>query len=132
MDKNQKEYILREQMKLIREELGEDNAESDADAYLEQLKKLKADKEVKEKIRKEILRFKNISGSSSESAVSRGYIETMLELPWNKASKDNKDLKNAERILNEDHYGLEKVKERMLEFLAVRNLTKKGESRSYV
>ena len=128
VDKNQKEYILREQMKLIREELGEDNAESDADAYLEQLKKLKADKEVKEKIRKEILRFKNISGSSSESAVSRGYIETMLELPWNKASKDNKDLKNAERILNEDHYGLEKVKERMLEFLAVRNLTKKGES----
>ena len=117
VDKNQKEYILREQMKLIREELGEDNAESDADAYLEQLKKLKADKEVKEKIRKEILRFKNISGSSSESAVSRGYIETMLELPWNKASKDNKDLKNAERILNEDHYGLEKVKERMLEFL---------------
>ena len=128
VDKNQKEYILREQMKLIREELGEDNTESDADAYLEQLKKLKADKEVKEKIRKEILRFKNISGSSSESAVSRGYIETMLELPWNKASKDNKDLKNAERILNEDHYGLEKVKERMLEFLAVRNLTKKGES----
>ena len=128
IDKNQRDYILREQMKLIREELGEDNAESDADAYLEQLKKLKADKEVKEKIRKEILRFKNISGSSSESAVSRGYIETMLELPWNKASKDNKDLKNAERILNEDHYGLEKVKERMLEFLAVRNLTKKGES----
>ena len=128
VDKNQRDYILREQLKLIREELGEDNAESDADAYLEQLKKLKADKEVKEKIRKEILRFKNISGSSSESAVSRGYIETMLELPWNKASKDNKDLKNAERILNEDHYGLEKVKERMLEFLAVRNLTKKGES----
>ena len=128
VDKNQKEYILREQMKLIREELGEDNTESDADAYLEQLKKLKADKEVKEKIKKEILRFKNISGSSSESAVSRGYIETMLELPWNKASHDNKDLKNAERILNEDHYGLEKVKERMLEFLAVRNLTKKGES----
>lgn len=128
VDKNQKEYILREQMKLIREELDEDNTESDADAYLEQLKKLKADKEVKEKIKKEILRFKNISGSSSESAVSRGYIETMLELPWNKASHDNKDLKNAERILNEDHYGLEKVKERMLEFLAVRNLTKKGES----
>ena len=93
LEKNQRDYVLREQMKLIREELGEDNAESDADAYLEQLKKLKADKEVKEKIRKEILRFKNISGSSSESAVSRGYIETMLELPWNKASKDNKDLK---------------------------------------
>ncbi len=128
VDRNQKEYILREQMKLIREELGEDNTESDADVFLENLKKLKADKEVKEKIKKEILRFKNISSSSSESAVTRGYIETLLELPWNKASKDNKDLANAERILNEDHYGLEKVKERMLEFLAVRNLTNKGES----
>lgn len=128
VDKNQKEYILREQMRLIREELGEDNTESDADAYLASLEKLKADKDVKEKIRKEIQRFKNISGSSSESAVSRGYIETLLEMPWDKKSKDNKDLKNAERILNEDHYGLEKVKERMLEFLAVRNLTKKGES----
>ena len=128
VDRNQKEYILREQMKLIREELGEDNTESDADVFLENLKKLKADKEVKEKIKKEILRFKNISSSSSESAVTRGYIETLLELPWNKTSKDNKDLANAERILNEDHYGLEKVKERMLEFLAVRNLTNKGES----
>ena len=128
VDRNQKEYILREQMKLIREELGEDNTESDADVFSENLKKLKADKEVKEKIKKEILRFKNISSSSSESAVTRGYIETLLELPWNKTSKDNKDLANAERILNEDHYGLEKVKERMLEFLAVRNLTNKGES----
>ena len=128
VDKNQKEYILREQMKLIREELGEDNTESDADAYAESLKKLKADKEVKDRIKKEIDRFKNISSSSSESAVTRGYIETLLELPWNKASKDNKDIKNAECILNEDHYGLEKVKERMLEFLAVRNLTQKGES----
>lgn len=128
VDKNQKEYILREQMKLIREELGEDHTESDADVFLESLKKLKADKEVKEKIKKEIMRFKNISSSSSESAVTRGYIETLLELPWNKTSKDNKDLANAERILNEDHYGLEKVKERMLEFLAVRNLTSKGES----
>lgn len=128
VDKNQKEYLLREQMKVIREELGEDNAESDADAFEEGLKKLKADKEVKDKIKKEIERFKHISSSSSESAVTRGYIETLLELPWNKASKDNKDIKNAERILNEDHYGLEKVKERMLEFLAVRNLTKKGES----
>ncbi len=128
VDRNQKEYILREQMKLIREELGEDNTESDADVFLENLKKLKADKEVKEKIKKEILRLKNISSSSSESAVTRGYIETLLELPWDKASKDNKDLANAERILNEDHYGLEKVKERMLEFLAVRNLTNKGES----
>ena len=128
VDRNQKEYIMREQMKVIREELGEDHTESDADIFTESLKKLKADKEVKEKIKKEIDRFKTISSSSSESAVTRGYIETLLELPWNKASKDNKDLKNAERILNEDHYGLEKVKERMLEFLAVRNLTSKGES----
>lgn len=128
VDRNQKEYILREQMKLIREELGEDNTESDADTYMDALSKLKADKEVKERIKKEIERFKNISSSSSESAVTRGYIETLLELPWNKASKDNKDIKNAKRILEEDHYGLEKVKERMLEFLAVRNLTSKGES----
>ena len=128
VDRNQKEYILREQMKLIREELGEDNTESDADSYMEALEKLKADKEVKERIKKEIDRFKNISSNSSESAVTRGYIETMLELPWNHASRDNKDIKNAENILNEDHYGLEKVKERMLEFLAVRNLTSKGES----
>lgn len=128
VDQNQKEYILREQMKLIREELGEDNTESDADGYLQTLGKLKAGKEVKERIKKEIDRFRNISPNSSESTVSRGYIETLLELPWNKASVDNKDIKNAERILEEDHYGLEKVKERMLEFLAVRNLTKKGES----
>ena len=128
VDKNQKEYLLREQMKVIREELGEDNTESDADHFAEALGKIRADKEVKEKIKKEIDRFKNISSSSSESAVARGYIETLLELPWNKTSRDNKDLKNAERILNEDHYGLEKVKERMLEFLAVRNLTSKGES----
>jgi len=128
VDKNQKDYILREQMKVIREELGEDNTESDAEGYLEAAKKLKADKEVKDKIRKEIERFKNISPNSSESAVTRGYIETLLELPWDKVSKDNCDIKNAERILDEDHYGLEKVKERMLEFLAVRNLTSKGES----
>ena len=128
VDKNQKEYLLREQMKVIREELGEDNTESDADHFMDALGKIKADKEVKEKIKKEIDRFKNISFSSSESAVARGYIETLLELPWNKTSRDNKDLKNAEQILNADHYGLEKVKERMLEFLAVRNLTSKGES----
>ena len=128
VDKNQKEYLLREQMKVIREELGEDNTESDADHFTEALGKIKADKEVKEKIKKEIDRFKNISSSSSESAVARGYIETLLELPWNKTSRDNKDLKNAEQILNADHCGLEKVKERMLEFLAVRNLTSKGES----
>ena len=128
VDKNQKEYLLREQMKVIREELGEDNTESDEDHFMDALGKIKADKEVKEKIKKEIDRFKNISSSSSESAVARGYIETLLELPWNKTSRDNKDLKNAEQILNADHYGLEKVKERMLEFLAVRNLTSKGES----
>ena len=128
VDKNQKEYLLREQMKVIREELGEDNTESDADHFMDALGKIKADKEVKEKIKKEIDRFKNISSSSSESTVARGYIETLLEIPWNKTSRDNKDLKNAEQILNADHYGLEKVKERMLEFLAVRNLTSKGES----
>ena len=128
VDKNQKEYLLREQMKVIREELGEDNTESDADQFLQVLKKIKAKKDVKEKIKKEIDRFKNISTNSSESAVVRGYIETLLELPWDKASKDNKDLKNAAKVLDDDHYGLEKVKERMLEFLAVRNLTSKGES----
>lgn len=128
VDKNQKEYLLREQMKVIREELGEDNIESDADQFLQALKKIKAKKDVKEKIKKEIDRFKNISTNSSESAVARGYIETLLELPWDKASKDNKDLKNAAKVLDDDHYGLEKVKERMLEFLAVRNLTSKGES----
>ena len=128
VDKNQKEYLLREQMKVIREELGEENTESDAEGYLSALKKLKADKEVKDKLKKEIDRFKNISPNSSESTVSRGYIETMLEMPWNKVSKDNCDIKHAEQILEEEHYGLEKVKERMLEFLAVRNLTSKGES----
>ena len=128
VDKNQKEYILREQMHLIREELGEDNTVSDADHYLEELDKLKASKEVKEKIKKEIDRFKNIASSSSESTVSRTYIETLLEMPWDKVSEDNNDLENAEKILEEDHYGLEKVKERILEFLAVRALTKKGDS----
>lgn len=128
VDKHQKEYLLREQMAVIREELGEDHTESDADSYMESLKKLKASKEVKDKIRKEIERFKSISSNSSESAVARGYIETLLELPWKKCSKDNTDLAYAEQVLNEDHYGLDKVKERMLEFLAVRNLTSKGES----
>ena len=120
--------MLFRSLKLIREELGEDNTVSEAEHYLEEARKLKADKEVKEKLEKEIERFKSVSANSSESAVSRGYIETLLELPWNKVSKDNKNLEDAERILDEDHYGMEKVKERMLEFLAVRNLTKKGES----
>lgn len=128
VDKNQKEYLLREQMKVIREELGEDTSGSDADHFMEEVEKLKASKEVKEKIRKEIIRFKNIGNNSSESAVLRGYIETLLELPWDKASRDSTDLKRSEEILNEDHYGMEKVKERVLEFLAVRTLTKKGSS----
>lgn len=128
VDKNQKEYLLREQLRVIREELGEDTSGSDADHFTEELKKLKASREVKEKIEKEITRFKNVGNNSSESAVIRGYIETLLELPWDKASKDSTDLKRAEEILDEDHYGMEKVKERVLEFLAVRTLTKKGAS----
>lgn len=128
VDKNQKEYILREQMRLIREELGEDNTGSDADHYLEELNSIKASEEVKKKIKKEIDRFKGIVSNSSESTVSRTYIETLLEMPWDKMSEDNNDLENAEKILDADHYGLEKVKERILEFLAVRVLTKKGDS----
>lgn len=128
LDKNQKDYILREQMRYIREELGDDNSFSDIEQFEESLTKLKASKEVKEKIKKEISRFKSISGSSSESAVERVYIETLLELPWDKVSKDNLDINRAEQILEEQHYGLEKVKERVLEFLAVRAMTKKGNS----
>lgn len=127
VDKNQKDYLLREQLKVIREELGDD-FQSEAAHFEEAVSKLKADKTVKEKILKEIERFKNAGMNSSESAVIRGYIETLLELPWNKASKDSKDIKRAEKILNEEHYGMEKVKERILEFLAVRALTQKGES----
>lgn len=128
VDKNQKDYILREQMKLIRQELGEEDTQSDTEHFLDEVEKLPAEDAVKEKIRKEISRFEHISSSSSESAVLRGYIETLLELPWNRASEDNTDLSHAAEILDEDHYGLEKVKERMLEFLAVRSLTGKGES----
>lgn len=123
VDKNQKDYILREQMNAIREELGENDTFSEAGQYTEELKKLKADKEVKEKLAKEIARFKSLSASSSESAVERAYIETLLELPWNKTSRDNTDMERAEGILEEDHYGMEQVKERILEFLAVRSLT---------
>lgn len=128
VDKHQKEYILREQLSFIREELGENDAFSDADQFTEAVEKLKAGKEVKEKIRKEISRFKSVAASSSESAVERAYIETLLELPWDKVSKDNTDIERAERILEEQHYGLQKVKERILEFLAVRTLTKRGDS----
>lgn len=128
VDKNQREYILREQLHLIRQELGETNTDTDIEKFQAKTEKLKADQEIKDKLKEEISRFQNLPVSSSESAVIRGYIETLLELPWKKGSKDNKDIKNAERILNEDHYGMEKVKERVLEFLAVRNLTSKGDS----
>ena len=128
IDQNQKEYILREQLKLIREELGDDTTLDDAQHFLEETEKLTAGEEVKEKIRKEIKRFSNSAGNTSEAGVIRGYIETLLGLPWDKASRDNQDLARAREILEEDHYGLSKVKERILEFLAVRTLTKKGES----
>ncbi len=126
VNKNQKDYILREQLRIIREELGEDNVVSDAEEYEKRLKTLKADKEVKEKIAKEIGRLKSIPSSSPESNVSRTYIETLLDLPWKKVSRDNNDIAHAEQVLNEDHYGLEKVKDRILEYLAVRTLTDKG------
>ena len=128
IDKHQKEYVLREQMGFIKEELGYANKAPELDKYEEALKKLKADKEVKEKLKTEIERLKTLSDASSESAVERGYIETLLALPWKKSSKDNIDLSHAEEVLNADHYGLEKVKERILEFLAVRVLTGKGDS----
>lgn len=128
IDKNQKEYILREQMKLIREELGEDNVVSDSDRFMEELQKIKASKEIKDKIAEEIKRFRSVGNHSSESAVIRGYIETLLKMPWDKASRDNQNITKAKEVLEADHYGLEKVKERILEFLAVRALTKKGES----
>lgn len=127
VDKHQKEYVLREQLGVIREELGE-NADSEADEYEKKLSELDAPDYVKEKTKKEIKRFRNMSSSSSESTVERGYIETVLELPWNKMSVDNKDLDHAAQVLDDDHYGLKDVKERILEFLAVRNLTNKGES----
>ena len=127
IDKHQREYLLREQMSVIREELGE-NADSEADEFLKKTESLNAPEEVRQKLKKEIERYRNLSGSSSESVVARGYIETLLELPWNDMSTDNTDLDRAEKILNDDHYGLSDVKERVLEFLSVRNLTNKGES----
>lgn len=127
VDGNQKRYILREQMDIIRKELGEDE-ESEADEFEKELDRLDAPEKVKKTIAKEIKRFRNIHGSSSESAVSRGYIEVLLSIPWSKKSADNNDLEHAQQVLDKDHYGLEKVKERVIEFLAVRNLTSKGES----
>lgn len=128
IDKNQKDYILREQMKIIREELGEDNVQSDIEKFKKQTEELIASEEVKEKLREEIRRFQNILGNPSESGVVRGYIETLLGLPWDKMSEDNEDMKNARKVLEADHYGLEKVKERILEYLAVRTLTRKGDA----
>ncbi len=128
VDKNQKEYVLREQLRVIKEELGEGSTATEEERYKEAVGKLKAKKEIKEKILKEIDRYSRLHDGSSEAEVSRGYIETLLSLPWDTASKDNRDLDRAQAILDRDHYGLDKVKERMLEFLAVRNLTKKGDS----
>ena len=128
VEKNQREYLLKEQLRYIKEELGDEGSFSDADQFEENLEKLEVSDEVKAKIKKEIKRFKNLSGSSSESAVERAYIETLLELPWDKASEDNESMKRAEETLEREHYGLAQVKERILEFLAVRCLTKKGES----
>ena len=128
VDKNQREYFLREQMKAIKEELGERRSLTDEDEYLEKIDKLEASEEVKERLRKEVDHLSQAPSFSSENGVVRGYIETLLEMPWDHESKDNNNLDDAERILNEDHYGLEKVKERMLEFLAVRTMTAKGQS----
>lgn len=128
IDKNQRDYILREQLEYIRDELGGEDQYSDVEHFEKALEKLKADSEVKQKIKKEIARFKTVMGASSESAVERLYIETLLELPWNKVSKDLNDIGRAEEILERDHYGLEKVKERIIEYLAVRSLTSKGEA----
>ena len=128
MEKQQKEFILREQLKVIREELGEDNVLSDAEEFTETTNKMEASAEVKDKLMKEIGRFKSAMQNSAENGVTRTYIETMLEMPWDKMAEESIDLEEAKRILEEDHYGLEKVKERILEFLAVRKLTKKGES----
>lgn len=128
VDKHQKEYILREELKTIREELGEDNIQSELDGFLEETRKLKAPKEVKDKLEKEINRLKLLGMNSSESGVIRGYVETLLEMPWSKMQKETADIKLAQEILDEDHYGLEQVKERVLEFLAVRTLNKHGQS----
>ena len=128
IDKHQREYVLREQMSVVREELGDKDPYSDIEQFEQALEKLKADKEVKDKIRKQIARFKNVMGANSEGAVERTYIETLLEMPWNKASKDMLDMHKSEMILDRDHYGMEKVKERILEYLAVRSLTSNGDA----
>ena len=126
VDKNQKDYILREQLKVIREELGDSDSSSDIDTYTKRLETLEASEEVKARIEKEIKHLKNVIGSPSESAVVRGYVETLLDLPWDKKSIDNNDIKNAKKVLEKHHYGMQKVKDRILEFLSVRALTEKG------
>ena len=124
INKNQREYYLREQMRAIQEELGvAEDVEDEVAGFTEQLEALELEEKTKEKIAKEINRFSKMQSSSAEANVSRNYIETILALPWNKESKDNIDLKKAEDILNEDHYGLDKVKERVLEYLAVMQLS---------
>lgn len=128
VEKNQRDYVLREQLKVIRKELGDDKSLNDVERFKEELKTIKASEDVKEKINKEIDRFSHIPSESSEGSVQRGYIETLLEMPWDEVSKDNRNINRAEKILNRDHYGLEKVKERVLEFLSVRALTEKGDS----
>ena len=128
VDKNQREYILREELKLIREELGDDTMLSDADEFQQAADALEAPEEVKEKLNKEIKRFRNTMNSPAETGVIRTYIETLLEMPWDKMCEEHKDIAYASQVLEEDHYGLEKVKERVLEFLAVRALTKKGDT----
>ncbi len=128
VDKNQREYVLREQLRVIQEELGEDALLSDVKRYEQEADQLCATEDVKDKIRKEIRRLKTVGNNSAESSVMRGYIETILSMPWDRVSEEHYGLKNARKILEEDHYGLEKVKERVLEFLAVRSLNKKGDS----
>ncbi|SET61633.1 endopeptidase La [[Clostridium] polysaccharolyticum] len=128
IDKNQREYVLREQLKVIREELGEDDSEDEAEQFFKELKKLKASKEVKEKIKKEINRYKSIAANSAENAVIRSYIENLLALPWDKESKDTNDLKKAKKVLESEHYGLTKVKDRILDYLAVRSVAEKGDA----
>ncbi|MDD6572211.1 MAG: endopeptidase La [Thermoflexaceae bacterium] len=128
VEKNQKEFVMREQLKIIKDELGEGDSESEVEEFLRKTEELDADDEIKQKLKKEITRYKTTSSGSAEASVSRGYIETLLEMPWNKMSEDNLDIANAKKVLDEDHYGLTKVKERILEFLSVRVLTGKGEA----
>ena len=128
VDKNQKEYVLREQIKVIREELGETNVEDEADEFMEKLKNLKASDEVKEKLKKEISRFQTMGNQTPESSVLRTYIETMFEVPWEEMSEDSTDLDHAQQVLDQDHYGMEKVKERVLEYLAARAMSGKKDA----